>query len=117
MTVAARKSESRKYVVCGACAKSLCRIDRVEWPDGRIEHRLSWGDGWIVAGDHIEMRDSAIDRLQAGHKPGRKDWANAARLDLSRALQAFIPAVCPRCGALNEIKPRPLKIDGIASYK
>lgn len=79
-------------------------------------HVLAWGDGWHVVGDHIEMRPSALERLEAGHKPGRKDWMNEARTELTRAVRRYAPALCPKCGTLNEIDPKPLDVNGIAAY-
>ncbi len=115
MTVRARKSADRKYVVCGSCGRSLCRRKRSGLP-GATGHRLAWGDGWHVVEGHIEMSDAALNRLLLGDSPGRRLWLNEARLDLTRAVQRYAPAVCPWCGDMNEIDPKPLDVDGVASY-
>lgn len=124
--IAARKSKDRKHIVCGACGRNLCRRDLRSRGD-KTAAFLVWGDGWRVVVDevrlnplppvvHIEMSERAHDRLLAGHKPGRKDWANEARFELSDALRRHVPATCPWCGTLNEIKPRTLDVDGVAAY-
>jgi hypothetical protein len=129
MTVYARKSATRKHIICGACGNPLCRrVRMVGWGgpatevDGRrvpgriVEHALVWGDGWHVVDDHIELPDAALDRLLLGNKPSRRDWTNAARLDLTRALRNYVPATCPYCGVSNQIDPKKLDVDRVAPY-
>jgi len=123
----ARLSKDRKYVVCRACGQSLCRRDERQLPGGPaqiVEGRrvpgyervwlLVWDDGWHRVGDHIEQSARVKERLADGWRPVRHDWADAERLQLSRFLKTYPPALC-ECGALNEVSSKRLKVNGIGS--
>lgn len=132
MTVNARVSDNQKYVICGACGESLCRRDRrLMWggpptlddsgrrqPGREVQYVLAWEDGWRVVDGRMEMAASARDRLRDGNKPVRRDWLDAERLELTEARRRMLPAVCPNpeCGAVNELKPKRLRVNGIAAY-
>jgi hypothetical protein len=115
VTVNARKSADRKFVVCGTCGRSLCRRDRVVRL-GQPVHVLVWDDGWRVVDEHIEMTSSARGRLAEGNKPSRRDWTNEARIELSRSVGRHVPALCPSCGTMNLINLQKLDVDGIAPH-
>jgi hypothetical protein len=115
--IPARRSVDRKYVVCGACRRSLCRRDRLVRAGAKeAGHYLAWEDGWRVVGEHIEMVPSARERLAEGWKPSRHDWSDGERIALSRLLLTFPPALCPGCGTLNSIDPVRLDVQGIAPH-
>jgi hypothetical protein len=124
----ARLSRNRKYVLCGACRRSLCRRDERSLPggpailvDGRLtpgKERtwvLAWEDGWSRVDDHIERQPRVQERLAEGWKPVRHDWTNERRLELSAFLRGFPPAMC-QCGTANIIDPKRLAISRVAAY-
>jgi hypothetical protein len=114
--VAAKQSADGKYVVCGFCGTSLCRRD---WRAGVRDpgYYLTWEDVWRLdpAAGYIERVVREDERLEAGRKPQRRDWANRERIELSVALARYEPAMCD-CGTLNEIKPRRLRVKGVAPF-
>lgn len=130
MRVQARLSADRKYVICGACKRALCRRDRRERPGGparedhgghrvpgtKIAHVLAWEDGWHIVGDHMEMWTTADQRLAKGLKPNRHDWTDAGRFELTDARRNYWPAKCKVCPAINTFDPKRLDVDGIAPH-
>lgn len=111
--IRARRSANGKFVVCGACGRSLCRRDAT--PDG---FALVWDDDWreepldpahpidaLPAAEYHRVRSivtrnaSALGRMAAGHAPIRSmppyPIGNPANL----------PALC-QCGTLNRIDPK-----------
>ena len=112
----ARRSKDRKYVECGACRAPLCRRDRlIRAGETEAGHYLVWDDGMMLdEAGHVVMQDGAQDRLSEGWKPARHDWMDGGRLELSRALARFAPAVCRQCGEVNTIDPRRLDVQGVA---
>jgi hypothetical protein len=129
MTVYARLSANRKYVVCGECRGSLCRRDERSVPGGLAQEvdgrrvpgtqrvwRLAWEDGWHIVDDHIELWPHVRERLGDDRKPIRHDWTDAERFALSRALRQYIAARCPACRQVNVIDPKRLRVNGIAAH-
>jgi len=117
VTVEARLSASRKYAVCGACGRSLCRRDRIvddAWPDSPpVHHELIWDTDWRREGGHLERSASALARLDRGDAPVRRGtlrgWPGHKQ---ALVFPDHPPAVCPwaACDALNTIDPRRLDV-------
>lgn len=118
MTVDAVLSTNRKYAVCGACGRSLCRRDRVDGNDitghAHVHHELVWDADWHMIEDHIERSEAALDRLHRGNAPVRRGtlrgWAGPKQ---SLNFPNFPPALCPWavCGTLNRIDPKRLDVE------
>jgi hypothetical protein len=99
----------RKFAICGACGRSLCRRDRMT--DG--QYALIWDEDWRLAGDHIERSAAALDRLARGYAPVRRGTVRGTPGPRqSLVFPNFPPALCPwaACGAMNRIDPKRLKV-------
>jgi hypothetical protein len=97
---AARLSENRKWIVCGACGEPLCQRARMDAgviaKSARAVHILLWAPEW---------RNDRPGHVYRGPRV-RKGWIRTLGPRPVKSIKSFpfdTPALCPRCGDLNRL--------------
>lgn len=130
-------SANRKYAVCGACGRSLCRRDKrggdghgrtfdspgeAFGPDApfratlgpvrRYHHVLLWDEDWRLNAEAGYLERTGLDRLARGNAPVRRGIEGESRRRWI-AYPEHYPARCPwaACDALNRIDRKRLDVD------
>jgi hypothetical protein len=119
-TVEAVLSSNRKYALCGACGRPLCRRDRRDvdpaWNKRDYVHVLVWGPEWRLhpAGEqpaYLTRDASSRTRYDLGNAPVRGTPGPQGAPGYVSWTPAPL-ALC-ECGALNRADPKVLHVQAM----